>query len=107
MLSVILYGEMIYAIGNLLVVPLVLAKDSLAVGLNLGVLVAERGLQDPLFMLLSKVDLFFIWELIVVGIGLSVIYRLPRNKGLTLSVLSIGLLTGIAVAASAIGSMIG
>jgi hypothetical protein len=106
-LSVMLYGELIFAVGNLLVVPLVLAKDSLAVGLNLGVLVASRGLQDPLFMALSKVDLFIIWEIIAVGIGLSVIYQFPRNKGLWLSVLSMGLLTILGVAASAIGSMIG
>lgn len=107
LLSVMLYGELIFAVGNLLVVPLVFAKDSLAVGLNLGVLVASRGLQDPLFMALSKVDLFIIWEIIVIGIGMSVIYRFPRNKGLWLSVLSMGLLTILGIAASAIGSMIG
>lgn len=104
-LSVMLYGELIFAVGNLLIVPLVLAKDSLAVGLNLGVLVASRGLQDPLFMALSKVDLFIIWEIIAIGIGMSVIYRFPRNKGLWLSVLSMGFLTILGIAASAIGSM--
>ena len=105
LLSVMLYGELIYAVGNLLVLPLALAKDSLAVGLNLGILVADRGLQDPLFAALSKVDLFVIWEIIVIGIGLSVIYGFPRNKGYKLSVLSMGLLTILGVAGAAIGSM--
>ncbi|MCK4462083.1 MAG: YIP1 family protein [candidate division Zixibacteria bacterium] len=105
LLSVMLYGELIYAVGNLLVLPLVLAKDSLAVGLNLGILAADRGLQDPLFVALSKVDLFIIWEIIVIGIGLAIIYGFPRNKGYKLSVLSMGLLTILGVAGAAIGSM--
>jgi hypothetical protein len=106
-LSVMLYGEIIYSVGNLLVVPLVLAKDSLAVGLNLGVMVADRGMQDVLYTALSKVDLFVIWEIIVIGIGLSIIYGFPRNKGYRLSVLSMGLLTILGIAAAAIGSMFG
>ncbi len=105
LLSVMLYGELIYAVGNLIVLPMVLAKDSLAVGLNLGILVAERGLQDPLFVALSKIDLFVIWEIIAIGIGLSIIYGFPRNKGYKLSVLSMGLLTILGVAGAAIGSM--
>ena len=107
LLSVMLYGELIYAVGNLLLLPLVLAKDSLAVGLNLGILVADRGVQDVLYTALSKIDIFIIWEIIVVGIGLSIIYGFPRNKGYKLSVLSLGLLSVLAVAGSAIGSMFG
>ena len=105
LLSVMLYGELIFAVGNLLVLPLVLAKDSLAVGLNLGILVANRGVQDVLYAALSKIDIFIIWEIIVVGIGLSIIYGFPRNKGYKLSVLSLGLLSVLAVAGAAIGSM--
>ncbi len=105
LLSVMLYGELIYAVGNLIVLPMVLAKDSLAVGLNLGILAADRGLQDPLFVALSKVDLFIIWEIIVIGIGLAIIYGFPRNKGYKLSVLSMGLLTILGVAGAATGSM--
>ena len=105
LLSVMLYGEIIWAVGNLLIVPLALAKKSLAVGFNLGVLVAERGLQDVLYTALSKVDLFIIWEIVAIGIGLSIVYRLPRNKGYLLSVLSVGLLSVLAVAGAAIGSL--
>ncbi len=107
LLSVMLYGELIYAVGNLLVLPLVLAKDSLAVGLNLGILVADRGPQDVLYTALSKIDLFIIWEIMVVGIGLAIIYGFPRNKGYLMSVLSLGLLSVLAVAAAPILSMLG
>jgi len=106
LLSVMVYGELIYAVGNLLVLPLVIAKKSVAVGLNLGVLVADRGLEDPLWVALSKVDLFIIWEIIVIGIGLSVLYRFPRNKGLLTSVLSMGLLTIIGILIAVVKSMI-
>ncbi|MDH3891539.1 MAG: YIP1 family protein [candidate division Zixibacteria bacterium] len=106
LLSVMLYGELIFAFGSLVVLPLILAKDSLTVGFNLGVLVVDRGLQDALYITLSKIDLFIIWEIVVIGVGLSVINRIPRNKGLLLSVLSMGLLTIIGIAAAAIGSML-
>ena len=105
LLSVMLYGELIYAAGNLLILPLVLAKDSLTVGLNLGILAADRGLQDVLYTALSKIDIFIIWEIIVIGIGLSMVYGFARNKGMWLSVLSMGLMTVVGVAAAFIGSM--
>ncbi len=104
-LSVMLYGEIIYAVGNLLMVPLVLIKKSMAVGINPGILVADRGIQDPLFIALSKIDLFIIWEIIVIGIGLSAIYNFDRNKGLGLSVLSMGLMTLLGIAGAFIGSL--
>jgi len=105
LLSLMLYGELIFAVGHMLTMPLVLAKKSLAVGFNLGVLVADRGLEDALYVALSRIDLFIIWEIIVIGIGLSVIYRFPRNKGLLTSVLSMGLLSVFGVLAAVVKSM--
>jgi hypothetical protein len=106
LLSVMLYGEIIYGIGMLVVLPMALAKKSMLVSLSLGVLAASQGAESILYLALSKIDLFLIWELIAIGIGLSIIYGVPRNKGYTLSVLSMGMISILHVVLSAIGKLI-
>ena len=96
-LSVALYGTFIYMVGVLVLAPMMLAKGTVMVSLSLGVLAASEGPQSPLYQALSKIGVFNIWEIIVVGIGLSIVYGVARNKGYLLSVLSIGLLSLIGV----------
>jgi hypothetical protein len=105
-LSVAVYGELIFALGQLLLLPLVLAKKSVYVSLSLAVLAPEKSFTSILWVALSKIDLFIIWELVVIGVGLSIVYSFPRNKGLGLSVLSVGLLSAIGVAAAALTKLI-
>ena len=106
LLSVMLYGEIIYGLGMIVVLPMVLAKKSILVSLSLGVLAASQGPESILYLALSKIDLFLIWEIIAIGIGLSVIYGIPRNKGYLLSVLSMGMLSIMHVVFSAVGKLI-
>jgi len=106
LLSVMLYSEVIYTVGLMVILPMVLAKKSLLVSLSLGVLAASQGPESILYLALSKIDLFLIWEIIAIGIGLSVIYGIPRNKGYTLSVLSMGLISIMHVVLSAVGKLI-
>ncbi len=102
LLSVMLYGEVLFIIGRIIVLPMMLAKGSLLTSLSLGILAAGEGPQSLMYIALSKIDLFIIWEIIVVGIGLSVIYNVPRNKGYVLSVLSIGMLSILQVLFTAV-----
>ena len=102
-MSVILYGEILYAVGFLVQVPLMLYKNTLLVSLSLGVLVPNPSPTNVLYLILSKFNVFLIWELIVVGIGLSIIYGFSRNKGFLLSVLSVGLAAALQLATSLIG----
>lgn len=105
-LSVMLYSGIIYMVGGLVVVPMILAKGSMMVSLSLGVLAAEQGLESFAYTALSKIGLFYIWEFIVVGIGLSIIYNFSRNKGYVLSVLSVGLLSIIHILIAFIKEMV-
>ncbi len=106
LLSVMLYGEIINTVGMLVVLPMMLAKKSILVSLSLGVLAASQGPDSILYVALSKIDLFLIWEIIAIGIGLSIVYGMPRNKGYTLSVLSMGMLSILHVVFTAIGKLI-
>lgn len=102
--SVALYGTFIFAVGKLVVAPLALAKGTILFSISLGILAPEADPKNWLYLLLTKIELFNIWEIIATGIGFSAVYNLPRNKGYLISVLSIGLLSVIAVI---LGSLLG
>ncbi|HUV31337.1 MAG TPA: YIP1 family protein [Acidobacteriota bacterium] len=103
LLSVMLYGEIVYALGMIVTLPMILAKDSMLVSLSLGVLVPNPGPQNLLYVALSKIGVFNIWEIIVVGIGLTAVYGFSRNKGYLLSVLSMGMLSILNILSVVIG----
>jgi hypothetical protein len=106
LLSVMVYGEIIGALGFLVALPFILMKGSMATPFNLGVLVVSQGLDSIAYTALSKIDVFNIWEIIVVGIGLAFIYNVPRSKGYTLSILSMGMLSILHVVLTAIAKLI-
>ncbi len=106
LLSVALYGAMICAVGKLVLVPLMLAKGSATASISLGVLAPTQSPFDPVWVALSSIDLFNIWEIIAVGIGLAAVYNISRNKGYLISVLSVGLLIVFGVLWTAISSAI-
>lgn len=104
LLSVVLYGEFIFIVGSMLSLPLILAKQSILVSFSLAALVPPDP-KSVLWIALSKVSVFLIWEVIAVGIGLAIIYNFPRNKGYLLSVLSVGLVSVLHVLITAVSSM--
>ncbi|MCP4685741.1 MAG: YIP1 family protein [bacterium] len=91
--SVMIYGELLFWVGQLVKVPLIMAKDSLNVTFSLALLVGDRGPTDPLWVALDKIGVFYIWEWAVIGIGLAAVYGFTRAKGYWLAVLSMGLLS--------------
>lgn len=93
LLSVMLFGEIVYGLGAIIMAPLMLAKGSMNVSISLAALLQKAQVQDPLYVALSKFGAFYIWEIIVIGIGLSIIYGFTRNKGYTLAVLSMGMIS--------------
>jgi hypothetical protein len=102
LMSVMSYASLIHGLGALAVLPLVFATDSVLVGYSLASLVPDKMDNIVLYTALSKIDIFIIWEIIVVGIGMSIIYNVSRNKGLLISVLSMGMLSVVHVVITAI-----
>lgn len=103
LMSVMCYAGMIHALAALALLPLIIAKKSMLVTYSLGSLVPDKMDNMILFTALSKIDIFTIWEVIVAGIGLSIIYSFSRNKGLLISVLSMGMLSILHVIFATIG----
>lgn len=92
-LSVVLYGEILFFIGQWILMPLILAKQTLFVGFHLGVFMPDKDPTNMAYLAMAKVGLFNIWEIIAVGIGIAIVYTFSRNKGILMAVLSIGLLS--------------
>ena len=106
LLSVMLYGEVIAIIGMFVTLPLMLKKGTILVSISLGALVTPDP-KSTAFILLSRVSVWIVWEIVVVGLGFAAMYGFPRNKGYTMSVLTIGLLSVIGALLSLLGGMFG
>jgi hypothetical protein len=76
------FGNMLPA--AIVKVPLMLSQQSLRVYTNLAILLPADAEQTFLHRLLSKFDLFTIWEVILLIIGVSAIYRFSTGKASTI-----------------------
>jgi len=56
-----------------------------------------QNTRNPLFVLLSGIDLFWLWHLLLVVLGVSVVARFGRGKSLALTVVYAGLSLGLTV----------
>jgi len=92
-LSVTLYAGVVFALGFLILWPMMVAKQSMAVSLSLAVFAVDQPIQSFTYVALSKIGLFYIWEFVVASIGFSTIYGFPRSKGYIMSLLSLGLIS--------------
>lgn len=94
LLSVMLYGEILFWLGHLIIIiPLILIKGSLRVSISLAALLKETPMHNWLYVAASKIGFFYVWEMIAIGIGLSIVYGFVRNKGYLLAVLSMGMIS--------------
>lgn len=94
------------AIGLLVLAGFTLATRRLIQFPGLAFLVTSgdpvKDAGNPLVVLLSRIDLFWFWHLLLVGIGLAVVTRLTRGNSFLLTVIYAALALGMAVLPSLI-----
>ncbi len=73
--AVVVYSGVISVVGQLVVIPLNYFTGSMTSSTNLGVLVPMLDERSFLALLLGTVDLFRVWLVMVLAIGLAVIYK--------------------------------
>jgi hypothetical protein len=83
-LSVLGYSLMIDIAASAVKVPLMAVKQSLRIDTGLGLLIPDTDLTSPLYVFLSKFDLFTFWQLSVLVIGLSMVYKFSTGKSVSL-----------------------
>jgi len=104
LLAVALFATFITTVGQLLYSLGALATGNAFFAISLGFLAPHQAQGDPIFQLLSLIDLFFIWQIIAAGIALATVYNFPRNKGYLISVITFGGLGLIGVTLAALFS---
>jgi hypothetical protein len=74
--TVVVHAGVIGVIGQLFTVPLNYARGTMSSATNLGVL-TQAMLPDESFVahLLGMIDIFIVWQVLVLAIGLGVLYR--------------------------------
>ena len=83
LLSVQAWSSFIIMVSSIIRVPLIRAKDSALVSLSPAMLLPSDLVGSKLFTMLSQIDFFIIWYLIVFGMGFSYIYRFSKVKSYT------------------------
>ena len=109
--SVVLYGYMPVAIRFLIKIPIVLTKHNLKIQESETVVRSSPAFlvsfkDNPvLFAFLSRIDVFLIWSLILVVIGLAAASRLSKAKTAAVVIAAWVLMTLLSVGAAAMGAL--
>lgn len=103
--SVMAYSEVVYYAGGMIDLPFQVMKGTLIPAFSLAVLVSDLSFNHPLVQFLARISPFYIWHVIVAGIGLSILFEFSRNKGYLIAVLSLGLLSALHIGSAALGQM--
>ena len=74
-LAVIAHASLIGALGQLASLPLILQKQDLRAGINLGALLPNGDPESFAYQFLTGLNVFMIWGLVVTGVGVAAINR--------------------------------
>jgi hypothetical protein len=74
------WGGLIGIVASIVKVPLMLSKNSIEVYTSLAILMDGSQSKTFMFKLLNAIDVFAIWQIIVLSIGFSVIYSFSKGK---------------------------
>lgn len=80
MLGVTIYKDFIVVLAMLIKLPIILAKQTMDIHFSLATFLPDSEQATFLYKLLSKVELFNIWIIIVLSIGIGVISNAGTKK---------------------------
>ena len=78
--AVVGWSMLIAALGSLVKLPLMIAKNSMVVETGPSLFFKNLEPSDRLFKFLSSFDIFTIWGMVVTAIGLAIVYRISKGK---------------------------
>jgi hypothetical protein len=78
--AVVAWSTLITTLGSLIKLPIMIAKESMIVETGPSLFFKNLEPSDKLFKFLSAFDVFTIWWMIVMLVGLAVTYRVSRGK---------------------------
>lgn len=93
-LGVVAYAGVILIVRQVVATPVNYVRESTGNATTLGRFFAGVDETSPLARFLGLIDLFVVWWLVVLAIGLAVLYRVPTRRAATLL---LGVYVGIAL----------
>ena len=79
-LAIVAYGGLITILQEVVKTLLILAKKAPVVQMGLGIFLSEGALQTFSGRLLSLIDPFVVWSVVITGLGLSIVGQFDRSK---------------------------
>ena len=79
-LSVVAHAGVILLLRQVIATPIVYARETLASPVTLNLFFTVLDEASPLARFLAAVDLFVVWWIIVIAIGMSVLYGRPARR---------------------------
>jgi hypothetical protein len=104
MLAFYAYASVIGAMGGIIKMPLVLAKESIDVRTSIAAFFPSVPFDSPVGVLLSNFDIFSIWTVVVVVIGYHVLTGIGIKKSAAIVVALWGVVVVVGVAGALIKS---
>ncbi|HEX5475785.1 MAG TPA: YIP1 family protein [Vicinamibacterales bacterium] len=95
--AVVVHAGAIGVLGQLFSMPLNYARGTMTSATNLGVLLPMLSDQSFANHLLSAIDLFLVWQILVLAIGLAVLFK-RRTQPVTVAFLSLYGVVAIVIA---------
>jgi len=81
--TVTAWSWLIHVLGSLILLPLVLAKETIMISFSPAAMMSDESRMTFMYQFLSKFDLFNIWFVAVLAIGLAVVYKMKTQKMVT------------------------
>ena len=79
-LAIAAYTSLISGLRQIVTTPLVLANKTMNVQTGLGVFLSEEARESFGGILLSSIEPFTVWTVIVTGVGLSIVGQIERSR---------------------------
>ncbi|MCK6542619.1 YIP1 family protein [bacterium] len=83
-LAIFSWSGIVDLLGALIKLPIMYINQSMRVDTGLGILIGEELGHTTTYLIMSKFDIFTIWMLIVMSIGIAVVFKAPKSKSMIL-----------------------
>ncbi len=103
LVALVCYAGMISVLGIIVKTPLMVMKQTMDIRTSLAVLLPGSDTTSTIYAILNGfTDIFFVWQVIVLILGVAAIYNFARGKAATAVLVPVGVGMLITVALKAI-----
>ena len=101
--AMVVLSLMTWVLSSIIKTPLIMAKDSIDVRTSLAILLPGETNSGPLYTLLNTyTDVFVVWQLIILIIGVKVIYDFATQKAVMTVLIPTAILSAISMGVSSL-----